>query len=117
MKKFLQLVLFILFFSKGFSQTFPVQIVPQAVPPHPVYISEYAKNTALTNRLRAQLLLNDISITNQEVRLKIYIEGQGINAQSRDVVIGSSPLFLEGGVPLELGSLDLAPYFEFQNLQ
>ena len=117
MKKFLQFVLFLLFFAKGFSQTFPVQIVPQAVPPHPVYISEYAKNTVLTNRLRAQLLLNDISITNQEVRLKIYIEGQGINAQSKDVVIGSSPLFLEGGVPLQLGSSDLAPYFEFQNLQ
>jgi hypothetical protein len=35
---------------------------------------------------------------------------------NNDFVVGAQPLFLEGGVPLQLTNVNLAPYFEFQNI-
>ncbi len=110
--------LLLVFFSAQIqAQTYPVQIIPQVSSPPPVYLSEYTNTTNSTDPIKAQLLLTDLLVTNRQVRLKLYIEGNGIQAQSKDVVVGAQPLFLDGGIPLQLGSIDLAPYFEFQNLQ
>ena len=124
--------LFASFFRKGFrhglfffllivnylfisAQSFPVQIIPQAVPPAPIYFSDYADGNTISSPLRVQIILNDFEIADREVRLRTYFEGNGINFQSNDVVIGATPLFLEGGVPLVLTNVELAPYFRFEN--
>ena len=101
----------------SYAQTYPVQVIPQLVPPPPVYLSDYANAGMANNKLSVQLLLTDLAETNRQVRVKMYIEGNGINAQSRDFVVGAQPVFLDGGTPLLLNSYDLAPYFELQNLQ
>lgn len=85
--------------------------------PPAVYLSDYANINNTTDRIKLQLLMTDLTVLNREVRLKLYIEGNGIEVQSNDFVIGAMPLFLEGGIPLQLGNIDLAPYFEKQNLK
>ena len=98
------------------AQSFPVQVVAQAVPPAPIYFSSYSDAGTVNGPLRVQLVLNDLGISDREIRLKAYFEGNGISFQSNDVVSGAGPLFLEGGIPLVLGNTELAPYFRFGNL-
>jgi len=119
-KRILNIILTLTLFVTGLhitAQTFPVQVIPQVTPPPPVYLSDYASTNNSADRVRAQVLLTDLTVLNREVRLKLYIEGNGINTQSRDFIVGAQPIFLDGGIPVQLGSIDLAPYFELQNLQ
>ena len=98
------------------AQSFPIQLIPQVTPPPPIYFSQYADASTTNSPLRLQIILNDLEINNREIRLKAYFQGNGISFQSNDVVVGSSPLFLEGGVPLVLTNAELAPYFRFENI-
>ncbi|MCK0147422.1 fibronectin type III domain-containing protein [Arenibacter sp. F26102] len=98
------------------AQSFPVQLIPQVTPPSPIYFSQYADASTTNSPLRLQIILNDLEISNREIRLKAYFQGNGISFQSNDVVVGSSPLFLEGGVPLVMTNAELAPYFRFENI-
>ncbi len=100
----------------GQGGTFPVQIIPQATPPAPIYLSDYADASTVTSPLRVQIILNDFNIANREIRLRTYFEGGGLSFQSNDLVVGANPLFLEGGVPLVLTNVELAPYFQFENI-
>lgn len=100
----------------GYSQNFPVQVIPQAIPPAPIHFSDYADASTVSSPLRVQIILNDLEIANREVRLKAYFQGNNITFQSNDIVVGADPLFLEGGVPLILTNVELAPYFQFQNI-
>lgn len=111
-------LIFVLFFggSQAVAQQFPITVIPQVTKPSPVYISNYADDSTINSPIQLRLLLNDITATNEQIRLKIYVEGNGISFQSRDLVIGSSPLFIDGGTPLLLNNVDLAPYYEFQNI-
>jgi hypothetical protein len=113
------LTLFIILYGFGqmMAQRFPITVVPQVNPPAPINFYNYADQTTINSPLRVQLLLSDITISNEQIRLKVYFEGNGIAFKSRDVVIGASSLFIDGGVPLILTNTVLAPYFEFQNIQ
>ncbi|MBG6132273.1 hypothetical protein IWQ47_005012 [Aquimarina sp. EL_43] len=113
------LTLFIILYGFGqmMAQRFPITVVPQINPPAPVNFYNYADQATINSPLRVQLLLSDITISNEQIRLKVYFEGNGIAFESRDVVIGASSLFIDGGVPLVLTNTILAPYFEFQNIQ
>ncbi|WP_227021022.1 fibronectin type III domain-containing protein [Arenibacter algicola] len=98
------------------AQSFPVQLIPQVSPPPPIYFSQYADASTTNSPLRLQIILNDLEISNREIRLKTYFQGNGISFQSNDVIVGASPLFLEGGVPLVLTNVELAPYFRYENI-
>ncbi len=98
------------------AQTFPVTVVPQTVPPAPIYLSSYADASTINSPLRVQIILNDFAQLNREIRLKTFFEGNGIQFESNDVVVGAPNLFLEGGVPLNLTNVELAPYFAFENI-
>ncbi|WP_273273884.1 fibronectin type III domain-containing protein [Maribacter polysiphoniae] len=110
------MVLCTLYTVLGYSQNFPVQVIPQAIPPAPIHFSDYADASTVSSPLRVQIILNDLEIANREVRLKAHFQGNGITFQSNDIVVGADPLFLEGGVPLILTNVELAPYFQFQNI-
>ncbi|MEW7291730.1 hypothetical protein [Aquimarina sp. 2304DJ70-9] len=98
------------------AQVFPVNVTPQVIPPYSLKLSEYGSSTS--EKLLLNLLLTDITESNRQVRLKFYLENNaGLSVQSSDVVIGASPIFLDGGVPLRLSNIDLRPYFELQNLR
>ena len=113
---FFLFVLSTLYSVLSFSQNFPVQVIPQVTPPVPIYISNYADASSVNSPMRVQLILNDFDIANREIRIKTYFEGSGLSFQSNDIVVGASPLFLEGGIPLVLTNVDLAPYFRFENI-
>ncbi|URC11005.1 fibronectin type III domain-containing protein [Flavobacterium sp. B183] len=101
---------------EGFAQTFPISVTTQITQPSPIYLSKYADATTINSPIKIQLLLNDLNISNRQVRLKIYFQGNGVSFSNNDFVVGAKPLYLEGGFPLQLTNVDLAPYFQFQNL-
>lgn len=108
------------FYTQGLiaqTQAFPVTVLTQFVPPAPINFSDYANSNSINGPLRVQLVLNDFTIGNREVRLKLFFEGQGITFESNDNVSGAPVLFLNGGVPTNLRDADLAPYFRFNNLK
>jgi len=119
MLKKLHLLVFFACAFIGFSsnaQTFPVTISTQILQPSPIYLSNYADATTINSPIKVQLVLNDLTISNRQVRLKIYFQGNSISFASNDFVVGARPLYLEGGFPLQLTNVDLAPYFEYQNI-
>ena len=111
-------LIFILFFFTRFifGQDYPCQVMVNMSPPYPITMSGYG--SSIQEKINLTLLLGDISESGREVGLKFYIEGSsGFRAGSGDIVTGTSPLVLEGGVPLYLTQSDLSPYFRFENLQ
>lgn len=116
-----KLHLYLLFFFSliglaSHAQTFPISITTQITQPSPIYLTKYADATTINSPIKIQLVLNDLTISNRQVRLKIYFQGNGISFSTNDFVVGAKPLYLEGGFPLQLTNVDLAPYFEYQNL-
>lgn len=119
MLKKLHLYLLLLCSLAGFesyAQTFPISVTTQITQPSPIYLTKYADATTINSPIKIQLVLNDLTISNRQVRLKIYFQGNGISFSTNDFVVGAKPLYLEGGFPLQLTNVDLAPYFEYQNL-
>ncbi|CAI2767618.1 deaminase domain-containing protein [Flavobacterium collinsii] len=101
---------------EGYTQTFPISVNTQITQPSPIYLSKYADATTINSPIKIQLVLNDLTISNRQVRLKIYFQGNGVSFSNNDFVVGAKPLYLEGGFPLQLTNVDLAPYFQYQNL-
>nr|BFF41237.1 hypothetical protein BACY1_30420 [Tenacibaculum mesophilum] len=97
-----------------YSQTYPVQVTPQLIPPYSLKISDYA--TTSSEKLYANILLTDVNEVGRRIRLKMYIEGQGISITTRDVIAGETPIYLDGGINLRLSNLDLQTYFQLNNL-
>ncbi len=100
----------------SYAQTFPITVNTQITQPSPIYLSNYADAATINSPIKVQLILNDLTISNRQVKIKIYFQGNGISFNSNDFVAGARPLYLEGGIPLQLTNVDLAPYFEYQNL-
>jgi hypothetical protein len=68
---------------------------------------------------KMQLLINptDISISQRQVRLKLYIQGNGLNIQSSDFIQGQRPIFINGGELQTLTNTDISALFRLENLQ
>ncbi|SNA84765.1 fibronectin type III domain-containing protein [Flavobacterium psychrophilum] len=108
-------IFFLLLSFQIFGQVYPVQITPIFNTPYSSRVSDYATSMDV----KMQLLINpsDISITNRQVRLKLYLQGNNINAQSVDYVSGINPIYINGGELLTLTNLDIAALFRLENLQ
>lgn len=100
-----------------FSQQYPVTIVPRVSAPAPVNFYNYADETSLNSPITVQIFLNDITVTNRQIRLRTYFEGGNIKFRSKDFVLGTENLYLEGGVPLTLRNQELAPYYKYENIE
>jgi len=96
------------------AQIYPVQATPQIVPPYSFKLSDYTTTTQ--EKIVLNLLLTDAQESGRQVRLKLFVEGPGINFQSTDFVNGALPIILDGGVNQRLTNLDLQPYFSLTNL-
>lgn len=100
----------------SYAQTYPIAVNTQITQPSPIYLRSYADATTINSPIKIQLVLNDLTISNRQVKLKIYFQGNTVSFTTNDFVVGARPLYLEGGFPLQLTNVDLAPYFEYQNL-
>lgn len=105
-----------LFPFSAYTQTYPVTISTQLTQPSPIYLSNYANTASINSPIKVQLILNDLTIMNRQVRLKCYFQG-AVSFVTNDFVVGASPIYLEGGFPTLLTNVELGHYFEFQNLQ
>ncbi|WP_316633141.1 fibronectin type III domain-containing protein [uncultured Flavobacterium sp.] len=99
----------------AYAQLYPVQLTPIFNSPYSVKLSDYA--TSMDTKM--QLLINptDISISQRQVRLKLYIQGNGLNIQSSDYMQGQRPIFINGGELQTLTNTDIAALFRLENLQ
>ncbi len=97
-----------------YAQTYPVQVTPQLIPPYSLKIADYATTTS--EKLYTNILLTDVNEVGRRIRLKMYIEGQGLSITTRDVIIGETPIYVDGGINLRLSNLDLQAYFQLNNL-
>jgi hypothetical protein len=100
----------------SYAQTYPVTISTQLTQPSPIYLSNYANTTSINSPIKVQLILNDLSIMNRQVRLKCYFQG-AVSFVTNDFVVGAAPIYLEGGFPTQLTNVELGSYFEFQNIK
>ena len=96
------------------AQLYPVQTVHNIVPPYNTKLNDYA--TSLAIKLRLRLILNDNNVSNRQVRLKLKIQGNGLNIQSTDIVAGAPFIYLNGGTSQVFTNIDLAAYFQLHNL-
>jgi len=108
-------VLFLFFNAVGYAQLYPVQLTPVFNSPYSVKISDYA--TSMDTKM--QLLINptDISISQRRVRLKMYIQGNGLNIQTSDYAQEQRPIYINGGELQTLTNVDIASLFRLENLQ
>ncbi|APT21576.1 hypothetical protein BU993_02335 [Flavobacterium columnare] len=77
-------------------------------------MSSYA--TTVDQKYLVNIYTADLNVVHRQVRLQLYIEGNGIQAQSLPMVQGAPIMYLNGGETLQLSNLDLAPYFQLENL-
>lgn len=89
-------------------QVFPIQVVPQLVPPYSPYLSDYTGPGA--QNLIVQIHANDVSISNYPCKLRITIEGVGITITTKSAAV-TRPLMLQGGIPQIFYGEDLIDYF------
>ncbi len=109
-------VLFVFISFLARAQVYPVSVTTQMIPPYSLSLSEY--NTAMSDKLIVNLLLTDINEGSRQVRLKLLVENNaGLQIQNNDFVVGATPIFLEGGVPLRLTNADLQTHFSMYNLR
>ncbi|MBS7233028.1 fibronectin type III domain-containing protein [Flavobacterium psychroterrae] len=124
MKNFFKnIILFILFpllglggfGSAAYAQLYPVQLTPVFNSPYSIKLTDYV--TSMDTKM--QLLINptDIAIAQRQVRLKLYIQGNGLNVQSSDFIQGQRPIFINGGELQTLTNTDIAALFRLENLQ
>ncbi|CAL2079704.1 Fibronectin type III domain protein [Tenacibaculum sp. 190524A02b] len=118
MKRIVPLI-FVLLMIIGnvYAQQYPVTIVPRVAAPAPVNFFNYADDSGLNSPITVQIFLNDITVSNRQIRLKTYFEGNNIRFRSKDFVVGADDLFIEGGIPLTLRNAELAPYYRFENIE
>ena len=100
---------------KSAAQVYPVQLSVSASLCPTAELTGFA-NPLINDFMQLNILPLDLTITDRPVRLKVMLDGQGINAYSKTVLRGVNELNINGGENLMLTGQDLAPYFEFQNL-
>lgn len=111
---YLFLFLLLLVWQEAGAQNYPVQVVPQLLPPYSLTLSDYYTGTR--EKLVVLLTNRDLQKPVLQVRLRMNIEGQGLSLRSREDVY-YPPVSLEAGIPLRLSLSDLAPYFQVDNLE
>jgi hypothetical protein len=95
------------------SQTFPVQLSTQLIPPYSGYLPDYADPSS--EKLKIIIQFNDFTQPQYNIRLKIEIKGNGFTLVTKQL-FNPPPLALQPGVPLLLSGADLAPYLNSNNL-
>ncbi len=100
-------------FQAAWSQSFPVTIAAQSVPPHTGSLTDMVAPGL--ERLGVTIVLNDSKELSYQARLKVTIEGQGITLTSKEDMM-PIPITLSYGVPTQLSGIELREYLDVYNL-
>lgn len=124
MKKLLKHIFIFLLFTQCspfggwvdlYAQIYPVQLTPIFNSPYSVKISDYA--TSMDTKMQLLINPNDVSISQRQVRLKLYIQGNGLNIRSSDYMTGLRPIFINGGELQTINNTDISALFRLENLE
>jgi len=103
-----------LFSNLTFAQNFPVDCRVLLAPP---YTGKFTDITNSPTKFRVQLLLKDLTKSSIDISLRIRLKGQGVWLENPEGLIASKPITLTPGVPKTFSALELAEYFEPQNIE
>lgn len=116
MKKHIKILL-ILLISATYqlkAQTFPVVSTTQIIPPYSVYLSDYA--SASSDKLIANLMLQDQNQSGLQVKLKITITGDnGVKLETKPEFM-PPPITMYSGSPEQISGIALQQYLEPANM-
>jgi len=91
---------------------YPITNIPQLVPPHSIYLSDYI--VPGSDKYTLNIWLNDNNETDYNVRLFLEIEGEGISLKTRPD-FSPPPLMLSAGGNTLYGG-DIQEYFNLNNM-
>ena len=97
----------------GKAQTYPVQTNLSTTGPYYNYLSYYADEN---RHLQAVVTLTDFNSPPVQARLRLRIEGPGYELKTNVSTPIGNAFTLEPGIPNFINGIDLAPYFQSQNL-
>lgn len=112
LNRFLIWVLLLISFN-GVSQTYPVQTNLSTSGPYYNYLSSFADEN---EHLKAVVTLTDFNSGPINARLRIRVEGPGYELHTNPNIVVGNSFTLEPGIPVFLGGIDFAPYFQQSNL-
>lgn len=97
--------------------SFPVTVNTIVNPPFSVNFEDYT-NSAV-NQLMAQVTLNEVGRVGYRARLRVTIQSfdGSVRFTTRTGFLPSRPLVLDGGIPETLFGVDMAEYFNPNNMQ
>ena len=114
LKKLLLLLTIISFTLAIKAQIYPVVSTTQIIPPYSVYLTDYA--SASSDKLIANLLLQDQNQSGIQVKLKITITGDnGVKLETKPEFL-PPPITLYPNIPEQIKGIDLQNYLEPMNL-
>jgi hypothetical protein len=96
------------------AQVFPVQVNTHLNPPYTPYLNDYTAPGE--QKLMVQIRLNDPTVTEYNIKLRIVIEGVGITIRTKPTMVPSPITIQGGGIPQFLYGEDLSEYFNPNNL-
>ncbi|MDH5397116.1 MAG: hypothetical protein OEX02_03165, partial [Cyclobacteriaceae bacterium] len=97
----------------GKAQNYPISANLMMMPPYSVYLTDYSSHTV--PRMQVNLLLKDLRASNVKVRFRATIKGPGIVISTKENYYGT-PVYLDGGAPLNLSQSDFFDYFLPENM-
>ncbi|MDD3687967.1 MAG: hypothetical protein PHE56_14555, partial [Bacteroidales bacterium] len=113
-KKFLITILVLISLSTFSQITNPVTVNLVLTPPHSAILSEYT--SIGSNKLIANIRLNDLSEPLWNVRLKISIESSQVRISTKINYKPPTPIELLPGTVIQISGEDLAPYLSYANI-
>ena len=94
-------------------RNYPVYVTPTLLPPYSLKLSDYSCFGA--QKLMLTITVNDLSITNLPVLLRLKMETAGVTIET-PVTLATTPIYLNGGETSVLLGEDLSDYFNIDNL-
>jgi hypothetical protein len=102
------------FFQLHAQKDYPVKINTYIDPPYSPYFDDYF--SASENKWKSNIIFHDFAEPEWDVKLRITIESSKLKIETRPEFIPSSPLRIFPGIPLIISGTELAPYFQYNNL-
>lgn len=96
-----------------YGQIYPVQTNLFLIPPYSAYQTDYADPAS--NKLKANIILNDRNQSSITIYLKIGISSDKLQIHTKPGY-RPMPVTLYSGIPLQLDGTDLSTYFNTENL-